>query len=125
MKTLMKNGVRLALAQMPVVAGNPRANAAWMMKEIALAKTRAVDIIVFPELCVPGYLIGDELEDESFIRDVWCWNDRIVETTNGSEMVVIFGTYVSSCGRKCNRTVSFRGNQGHSRYSSFLFKNTH
>ena len=93
MKTLMKNGVRLALAQMPVVAGNPRANAAWMMKEIALAKTRAVDIIVFPELCVPGYLIGDELEDESFIRDVWCWNDRIVETTNGSEMVVIFGTY--------------------------------
>ena len=93
METLMKNGVRLALAQMPVVAGNPRCNAAWILKEITLAKTRAVDIIIFPELCVPGYLIGDEAEDESLVRDVWYWNDRIVELTKGSELIVIFGTY--------------------------------
>jgi NAD+ synthase (glutamine-hydrolysing) len=93
MKTLMQKGLRIALAQMPVVAGNPRVNAAWMMNEIARAKTRGVDILIFPELCVPGYLIGDEAEDESFVRDVWYWNDRIVAATKGSEMVVIFGTY--------------------------------
>ena len=93
MKTLMQMGLRIALAQMPVVAGNPRTNATWMMNEIARAKTRGIDILIFPELCVPGYLIGDEAEDESFVRDVWYWNDRIVESTKGSDMVVIFGTY--------------------------------
>lgn len=93
MKTLMQQGLRIALAQMPVVAGNPRANAAWMMNEIARAKSRGIDILIFPELCVPGYLIGDEAEDESFVRDVWYWNDRIVEATKGSEMVVILGSY--------------------------------
>lgn len=93
MKTLMQKGLRTALAQMPVVAGNPRANATWMMDEIARAKARGVDILIFPELCVPGYLIGDEAEDESFVRDVWYWNDRFVAATKGSEMVVIFGSY--------------------------------
>ena len=93
MKTLMQQGLRVALAQMPVVAGNPRANAAWMTNEIARAKSRGIDILIFPELCVPGYLIGDEAEDESFVRDVWYWNDRIVAATKGSEMVVIFGSY--------------------------------
>ena len=93
MKTLMQQGLRVALAQMPAVAGNPRANAAWMVNEIARAKTRSIDILIFPELCVPGYLIGDEAEDESFVRDVWYWNDRIVAATKGSEMVVIFGSY--------------------------------
>ena len=94
MKTLMQKGLRTALAQMSVIAGSPRVNAVWMMNEIAQAKTRGIDILIFPELCVPGYLIGDEAEDESFVHDVWYWNDRIVAATKGSEMVVIFGSYV-------------------------------
>jgi NAD+ synthase (glutamine-hydrolysing) len=35
-------------------------------------------------------------EDESFVCDVWHQNDRIVESTNGSEIVVIFGSYATN-----------------------------
>lgn len=93
MKTLIQQGVNIAIAQMPVVAGNPRQNAQWMIGEIAAAAGRGVDVIVFQELCIPGYLIGDEAEDKSFVRDVWYWNDRIVAATKGSEMIVIFGSF--------------------------------
>ena len=118
--TLMKDGVNIAMAQMPVIPGNPRANADWMIREIASATTRGVDIIIFPELCVPGYLIGDMPEDESFVLDVWRQNLRIVKATKGSEIVVIFGSYaivddgeVGEDGRKRKFNaglVAWRGN---------------
>ncbi len=93
MNTLIQNGIRIALAQMPVKAGEPRMNARWMIGEIHSAATRGADIIIFPELCVPGYVIGDMPEDESFVRDVWYWNDRIVTATKGLSIVAIFGSY--------------------------------
>lgn len=93
MKTIMQNGLTVALAQMPVVAGDLRTNATWMIGEIEAAAGRGVDIIIFPELCVPGYLIGDMQEDEAFVRDVWNWNERIVEVTELADIVVIFGSY--------------------------------
>ncbi len=96
MKTkLLDSGIKVALAQMPVAAGDPRSNATWMISEIAAAAGRGVDLIIFPELCVPGYLIGDMPEDESFVRDVWYWNDRIVDATHGREIVAIFGSYAT------------------------------
>jgi NAD+ synthase (glutamine-hydrolysing) len=64
-----------------------------MINEIKSAAARGVDMIVFPELCVPGYVIGDMPEDESFVRDVWHWNDQIVAATKGLSIVVIFGSY--------------------------------
>ncbi|MFM2374572.1 MAG: glutamine-dependent synthetase, partial [Candidatus Parcubacteria bacterium] len=94
MKTkLLENGITVALAQMPVVAGNPRANADWMITEISKAISRSVDIIVFPELAVPGYVIGDMPEDESFVRDVWGQNWRVRNATAATSIVVIFGSY--------------------------------
>lgn len=93
MKTLIQQGVHIAISQMPVVAGNPRQNATWMIGEITAAAGRGVDIIVFPELCVPGYLIGDMPEDESFVRDVWYWNQQVVDATELNDIVVIFGSY--------------------------------
>lgn len=96
MKTkLLDSGIKVALAQMPVAAGNPRTNVTWMIAEIEAAAGRGIDVIIFPELCVPGYLIGDIPEDESFVRDVWYWNDCIVDATRGSEIVAIFGSYAT------------------------------
>jgi NAD+ synthase (glutamine-hydrolysing) len=83
----------VALGQIDIRAGDPRANADRIIAEIVRAKERAVDVIVFPELAVPGYLVGDMPEQESFVREVWHHNERIVAATAGLDVVVIFGTY--------------------------------
>lgn len=50
---------QIALAQLNIHAGNPRRNVEAMKEAIAKAKEKQCDIIVFPELAIPGYLIGD------------------------------------------------------------------
>lgn len=100
MKQFMQEGVRFALAQMPIEAGNPRKNADWMIAEIKRADARGVDVIIFPELAVSGYLIGDMFEDDSFVRDVWRQNERIILATKGLSVHAIFGTIVTDGAEK-------------------------
>ena len=63
------NNLRLGISQMSVVVGRPDLNVQYILKEVAEAKENGVDIIIFPELCVTGYVIGDMFEREDFIRD--------------------------------------------------------
>ncbi len=91
----MKNtleGLALALCQMLVVPGQPRRNADYIINEILEAERRRIDIIIFPEMCVSGYLIGDLYEDEDFCNDVLHQNQRIVEATKMLDITVIFGS---------------------------------
>ena len=46
-------------AQLDILPGNIRANWALIEKEIALAKEEGSDLLVLPEMCLTGYLIGD------------------------------------------------------------------
>lgn len=92
MKTL--NGLKIALCQMNVVPGRPDINAAYIIDEIRLAAKRGDDIIVFPELCVSGYVIADKFEDFWFVKDIQEFNRQITESVPES-LVVVFGTVVS------------------------------
>lgn len=75
------DGLKLALCQMPVRPGRLDVNAKYIIQEIYKAKERGADIAVFPEMSVSGYLIGDLFEDDSFVRDVIFWNEKIREAT--------------------------------------------
>lgn len=87
-------GLRIAVCQMKVVPGRPDINASYMIKEIMSARNRGIDIIAFPEMCVPGYIIGDKWEDDCFIEDVQYWNKQICQATkNGA--ISIFGSVAS------------------------------
>jgi predicted amidohydrolase len=46
--------MRLALLQMRVYPGDPARNARWMLQAIEAHRGR-VDLVVFPEMSVPGY----------------------------------------------------------------------
>ncbi len=50
-----------------------------------------VDLLVFPEMCIPGYFLGDTWERNAFLRDCESWSARIVEATK-SGPAVVFGT---------------------------------
>lgn len=90
-------GLKLGLCQMPVVLGRPDLNTEYMIREIEQAKSRGVDIILFPEMCVTGYFIGDMREDESFLRSVTDCHKKIRGATEG--IVAIFGSLVPDFSR--------------------------
>ena len=97
----MKNleGVKIALCQMNVTPGRPDINTVYIVGEIETAVKRGVDIIVFPEMSVTGYFIGDLFEDESFLQDVAHLNQEIRKATaNG--IIAIVGTSVMGDGQK-------------------------
>jgi len=89
------NGLKIALCQMKVSPGKPDLNVAYIVEEIEKAAKRGVDLIVFPELCVTGYFIGDLFEDEAFLRDVERLNKNIREATKVGIAAVVGTTVVT------------------------------
>lgn len=88
-------GLIIALCQMKVIPGRPDLNAAYIIEEIEEAENRGIDIIVFPEMCITGYIVGDIFEDDFFIEDVLGWNKRIIEATRNG-VTAIFGSVCAS-----------------------------
>lgn len=85
-------GLKIAVCQMHVASGLPSHNTKYIINEIYNASKRGVDVIVFPELCISGYLIGDKYEDNGFINDLQTCHEQIREATKGLNTIVIFGS---------------------------------
>ncbi|HWQ62581.1 MAG TPA: NAD(+) synthase [Negativicutes bacterium] len=81
--------VRIALAQMEVIPGRPDLNSAAMLAMIDEAHGRGADLVVFPEMAVPGYLLGDTWEQQAFLRDCEEYGRSIVAASRG--LCVMFG----------------------------------
>ena len=81
--------MKLALAQIEVIPGQPAKNAEKVIDYIKQAKAAKADIVIFPELCIPGYLIGDQWEEEAYIRDCESYDKDIAEASKG--IFVIYG----------------------------------
>ncbi len=73
--------LKTAIAQLDIIAGHPDINAAKIINEIKKAQEQGVDLIVFSEMAVPGYLLGDEWENESFVKDCYSYNSLIKDAT--------------------------------------------
>jgi len=84
-----KNKLKIAVAQIDIIAGRPDLNTKKIISEIENAKREGDDIIVFPEMSVPGYLLGDEWENNSFVKDCFAFNNDIKNVTKG--IVAIWG----------------------------------
>jgi NAD+ synthase (glutamine-hydrolysing) len=74
---------RIALAQIEVVAGMPERNVASILSMIARAKDAGADAVVFPEMCVGGYLLGDRFLDDNFCRELMRYNQTLIEASDG------------------------------------------
>jgi NAD+ synthase (glutamine-hydrolysing) len=81
--------MKISVAQLEIIAGHPDINVSKILLEIEKAKQNNVDIIVFSEMAVPGYLIGDEWENTAFIKDCFSYNEIIKNATEG--IVAIWG----------------------------------
>lgn len=75
--------MKIAVAQMEVIPGHPDINTKKIVLEIEKAREAGDELIVFPELAVPGYLLGDEWENEAFVKDCYSFNEAIKNATQG------------------------------------------
>ncbi len=81
--------MKIALAQIEVLPGNPKANLLKIIDKIDQAKNEGIEILVFSEMVVGGYLLGDEWENESFVDELMKANDIIKQKSEG--MVIVWG----------------------------------
>ena len=80
---------RIALAQMAVRPGRPDLNVARMLELIDEARDAGAAVVAFPELCVPGYIIGDLWEVDALVEDFVGWSDVVRDASAG--LTVVFG----------------------------------
>lgn len=81
--------IKICLCQLEVKSGHPSDNLTKMLHFIKEAKDNSADIIVFPELAVPGYFIGDTWDSPAFLRDCEECGREIINAADG--IVIIFG----------------------------------
>jgi len=75
--------MKIALAQMKVVPGRPSINVANMLNNIEDAKKQGVELLIFPEMCVGGYLLGDKWTEEVFCENLMSFNETLRLATEG------------------------------------------
>ncbi len=87
METDAARPLRVALAQIDNTVGDLAGNTARMVEWIDRARGEGSDVVVFPELAVPGYPPEDLLLKPSFIRDNLRYRDRVVRASRGIAVV--------------------------------------
>ena len=92
--------LRIALAQMRVIPGHPSRNTETMLRMITKAKQQDADLVVFPEMAIPGYLLGDTWEQTSFLEDCEECGREIIAASK--EVAVIFGNVAVDWAKKNN-----------------------
>ena len=83
--------IRIAFGQIQVHPGDPATNFQSMMQAIDYAKAVSTDILIFPELCLSGYMIGDLWDQVPFINDCLYYSDEIMKSTANTNLTIIFG----------------------------------
>jgi len=81
--------VKIAMAQMEIIPGRPDLNTQTMLALIGQARQQKADIIVFPEMAIPGYLVGDIWDQPAFLRDCEGYGQAIAAASE--DICVIFG----------------------------------
>ena len=79
----------VALAQMEVRAGRPDLNVESMLGFIGRARAAGAAIVAFPEMCIPGYILGDAWEIDALVEDFEGWSDAVRDASRG--IAVVFG----------------------------------
>ena len=82
--------MRVALAQLNPVSGDIDGNARTIVAAIEEARRQEADLVVAPEMALPGYCIGDLVEDADFLGANERAIARIAQAATGITAVVGF-----------------------------------
>ena len=83
---------------MEVRPGRPRDNTAFMLDAIRRAQADNVELVVFPEMAIPGYLLGDEWEYAGYLRECEACGREILAASQS--LIVVFGNVAIDWARR-------------------------
>lgn len=86
----MPVNTKIRMIQMEVVPGNPRINYSTCLSHVNKAKEDGIRVVVFPELCISGYLIGDMWEELSFLEDCEFFGAELAKQSTDT-LAIVFG----------------------------------
>src|SRR3954471_6810616 len=109
--------MRIALAQLNPTSGDIDGNAAKILAALESARAAGADLVVTPEMALPGYCIGDLIEDEGFLAANERAMRRIADAAQGITGVIGFIDFNAAARndsgglRKYNAAAVVRGGQ--------------
>ncbi|EGO64084.1 NAD(+) synthase [Acetonema longum] len=93
--------LKIALGQMEIIPGRPDVNTAAMLQMMNAARQQGADMIIFPEMSVPGYLLGDTWEQSAFLRDCEYYVQQLINGTS-SGIIAMFGSVAVDWNKRNN-----------------------
>lgn len=112
--------IKIATAQIDVIPGNIRENWKQIEKEIQRAREKGAHMLVLPEMCLTGYLIGDLWDQNAFLRECEAYNEKIAAASR--DITILWGSCgidwekTNDDGRPRKYNAAFAAANGHSSY---------
>ncbi|MBX9839690.1 MAG: hypothetical protein K2X69_15410, partial [Silvanigrellaceae bacterium] len=82
--------MKIAIGQIRVVSANCRENYESIKIEVEKAIHKAVNLIIFPEMVLPGYLNGDTWEQTAFLKECEFFHLEIIKLSH--KINIMFGS---------------------------------
>ncbi len=89
--------IKIICGQLEITPGRPDLNYEKIIAAMDEARARGADILLLPEMCLPGYLIGDLWEQQSFLDDCNYYAQAIIAASR--KLCVMFGSVATEAGR--------------------------
>lgn len=89
--------IKILCGQLEITPGRPDLNYQKILDAIAKAKLQQADILLLPEMALPGYLIGDLWEQQTFLDDCEYYTQQIVKTSDN--LCIMFGSVAVEPGK--------------------------
>ncbi len=88
--------LRIAYAQMKIAAGHPHVNTEKILRFIDEAREGGADVVIFPEYAITGKMLGDMINQKSFVRDCELCREKIIATAK--DIKIVIGEKISGAG---------------------------
>ena len=79
--------MKIYIAQMNVLQGKPALNFQNIKKLVAEAESKEASLVVFPELCLSGILLGDLWNDSHFQEECLEYGNKIADLSLNVDIV--------------------------------------
>ncbi|MBQ5453031.1 MAG: NAD(+) synthase [Bacteroidales bacterium] len=83
--------MKIRYSQITIVPGNPALNFETCRAAAERAKKDGVNLLLLPEMSIPGYMIGDRWEENDFIEDCEFFSKELAKEAD-ENFSLIFGT---------------------------------
>lgn len=89
--------IKIICGQMEIIPGRPDLNYQKISNIIGQAKEKKANILLLPEMCLPGYLIGDLWEQQTFLDDCSYYAQQIA--AQAENLCIVFGSVATEKGK--------------------------